>query len=262
MCPSQRYDRTKVTKNVIHHLGDGLGPAVTAGELRKRANPPQPGYPAGYEFPEYDYGILADGTIIEMRPLTVIGAHSQADKPPYILGPNWWNLNSASVVIGIDATLYIPPPAMVQGLIDFLTAFCRSQGGSVADLYPHFQITRTQCPGASYAKLGLNTGYLDYNYVENSVDSLLKRVVAPAEDPDIVLIRPAVVVFGIWDLVGAYYLAGKLKAPILLRETNWRATGFNKFYILGGPEETGPDIVNITGNDWEGTIKELLEALK
>ena len=37
------------------------------------------------------------------------------------------------------------------------------------DIYPHFQVTATACPAASYGKLAKNTGYLDYDYVERTV---------------------------------------------------------------------------------------------
>jgi len=252
---SQAWDRTKVKKIVLHHLGDGLPAAATAEELRRRSNPSQPGLPKGYDYPEYDYGVLADGSLINMRPLTIVGAHSQADRPDYRWGENWWNLNSASVVIGIDAEKFKPQAPMVRGLINFLASFCKRQGGSVSDIYPHFQISNTKCPGASYAKLGLNTGGLDYNNVEDSVDMMIKGGL-------VLEVKPAIVVFGIWDLVLAYRLAVKIKAPVIPREANWRGMGFNKFYIVGGAPEPWPEFVNLTGDTWEDTAQAVLEELK
>lgn len=251
---SDPWDRTKCKNIVIHHLGDGSPAAKTEAELRSRANPPQPGFPNGWQYPEYDYGILEDGTVITMRPLTVKGAHAIADRREYMLGPNWWNLNSASVVLGIDATEFTPPGAMVNSLINFLAKFCKEKGGGVGNMYPHFQITQTDCPGASYGKVGLSTGFLNYDYVEQSVDSILKGGLGPMD-------KPAVVVFGIWDLVIAYRLALKLNCPVIPRSSNWRGMGFNKFYLVGGPEENSPDVVMLSGNAMEDTEKAVLEEL-
>lgn len=246
---SQDFDRTKVKNIVIHHLGDGKGPAETFAELFERSNT------GGYEYPSYDFGVLSDGTVVAMRPLTAIGAHSQADRPQYMLGSNWWNKNSAGIVLGIDSTIYEPPAAMVEGLIDFLVDFCKARGASAGNCYPHFEILRTACPGASYAKLGFNTGFLNYNYVE---DQIIRRMKGDLGVMD----KPAVIVFGIWDLLAAYRLALKLNAPVIPRQAPWKTMGFNKFYIVGGPEEEGAGIVNLTGDDWESTTAEVLEALK
>jgi len=252
-------DRTKVQLKVVHHLGDGLGPATTVEELKRRANPAHLGFPNGWEYPEYEHGILADGTIVSMRPLTVIGAHAVADRKQYMLGDNWWNINSASVVLGCDCTLFSPPAAMVQGLINHLVSWFRKQGGDMSKCYPHFQITQTDCPGASYAKMGLTTGLLNYNYVETTVDGLLKSgggVTLDATD------KPCVLVFGIWDLLAAYRLALKLKCPVIPRDASWKTMGFNKFYIVGGPEETGAGVVNLTGVDWEHTASLVIGVLE
>lgn len=249
---TQKHDRMRVKKLVLHHFGDGQGPATSAADLIARAST------GGYDYPSYDFGVLADGSIVDMRPLDVVGAHSQADRPKYMYGPNWWNLNAVGVVLGIDSTIFDPPPSMVEGLINFLVGFCKRQGMTSADCYPHFQIFRTLCPGASYSKLGLTTGLLNYNYVESELD---RRLAGGSPDP-VALDKPAVIVFGVWDLVTAYRLALKLKAPLIPREAQWKAMGFNKFYIVGGPEEVGPEFVNLTGDGWEQTVLEVLEALK
>jgi hypothetical protein len=254
---SDLYDRTNVNKIVIHHFADGQGPATTADELRRRANPPQPGYPNGYQFAEYDFGILADGSVVELRPLTFIGAHAKADKAEYMYGGNWWNKNSASVVIATDASHvsgFPLPLAMVQGLINFLAGFCKPRSMTINDCYPHFQITATLCPGASYKKLGLDTGFLDYDMVEAAVNENLKGKVVSVENP-------IIVVFGWWDLILGYGLAEKLRAPVISRAFNWRAGSFNKFYIVGGPPEAGADVVNLTGVTWEDTARAVLEVL-
>ena len=240
---------------MIHHFGDGLPAAKTVEELTKRANPPQPGFPNGWQYPEYDVGILEDGAVVPLRPLTVKGAHAVADRSQYMLGVNWWNLNSASVVLGIDSTLFKPSDAMINSLITFLAGFCRDRGGNEGNMYPHFQITQTDCPGASYNKLGLSTGYLDYDYIETNVKGILEGGLGPMD-------KPAVVVFGVWDLVVAYRLALKLKCPVVPREADWKNMGFNKFYIVGGPDEVGPGVVMLSGNAFEDTEAKVLEALK
>ena len=242
---SDLYDRTGVKNIVLHHLGDGLTAATTEGELRRRANPPHSGYPNGYEYPEYDYGILANGKVVEMRPLTIIGAHTQADFTLYRSGENWWNRNSASVVIGIDSEKFQPPEAMVLSLITFLGNFCLRQGGDISNIYPHFQISKTKCPGA----------FLDYDRVERSVDRFLKSGVQQAD-------KAIIIVFGPLDLVLAYRLAQKLGIPIIPRELNWAPQVFNKFYIVGGAPEKGPEFVNLTGDTWEDTARAVLEELK
>lgn len=157
---SELYDRRSAKKAVVHHLGDGQPAARTVSELQRRSNP------YNYQFSEYDFGILEDGTIVTLRPLSYIGAHSIASVPKYMYSSNWWNQNSIGIVIAIDATKFQPSVTMVNGLIQCLVQLCNSQGMTTYDIYPHFQITATACPGASYGKLSKNTGYLDYDYVE------------------------------------------------------------------------------------------------
>jgi hypothetical protein len=162
----QLWDRTKVKLVVIHHLGDGLGPCQTEAELRRRTTP------AGYDGPAYDFGVLASGKVITLRSLTQQGAHCMSDRAKYDRGYQWWNRNSASVVLANSNDKFQPPEAMVQGLICFLVSFCDKQGFNIMDGgYPHFQVSQTACPGASYRKLGFNTGYLDYDRVEQSVNA-------------------------------------------------------------------------------------------
>jgi len=102
-------------------------------------------------------------------------------------------------------------------------------GTDVSTLYPHFQVAQTDCPGASYSKVGLTTGLLNYNYVESSVTNILNGGVATMAE------KPAVLVFGIWDLVNAYRLAAQIGCPVIPREAAWKTMGFNKFYVVGGP---------------------------
>jgi hypothetical protein len=178
---STKLDRSKVRKGVVHHLGDSQGPCKSVTELLKRSNP-------GYEFPAYDFGILDDGTIVELRPLTYVGAHCIASKQKYIYGPNWWNENSIGVVLAIDNTKFQPSQAMVNGLIVLMIRLCKSQNMTIDDWYPHFQLTATACPGGSYNKLGFDTGYFDYDVVEKAVYRGEIPAIAPTIVPTPILV--------------------------------------------------------------------------
>ena len=159
-------DRRNVKLIVIHHLGDKLGPCTTEAELRRRS------LPAGYDWPAYDFGVLASGKVIALRPLTVQGAHCIADKAKYRHeDPQWWNRNSAGVVMANDNQKFAPPAAMVQGLICFLVNFGDKHSFGIDGIYPHFQVCQTLCPGGSYKKLGLDTGNFNYDLVEQAVDA-------------------------------------------------------------------------------------------
>lgn len=240
---STPYDRTGARKGVLHHLGDGHGPAATADELRRRANPYR------YEYPEYDFGILADGTVIPMRPLTVQGAHCIADRPAYNYADQWWNRNSIGIVLGIDAQAYPVPETMFKGLITFLVGLCRTRAMTMDDIYPHFQVTQTDCPGASYRKLGFNTGHLDYDQVEQSVNLLLKGADT----------MPVIFFFGPDDYILAKRVALKVNAAIAPRELYGKLPASSVF-IVGGPAVDGA--VNLTGQAWEDTAQAVINYLK
>lgn len=159
------YDRKHVKLIVIHHLGDGLGPATSEAELRRRATPPGDGAPA------YDFGVLSDGRVIALRSLEYQGAHAISNRPKYMYGEQYWNRNAAGIVMATDNTLSAPPEAMIQGLINHLVYFANMQGFGIGGMYPHFQICTTACPGGSYHKLGLKTGKFDYDRVEQAVNA-------------------------------------------------------------------------------------------
>lgn len=70
---------------VIHHMGDKRPPEES---ILGRWNP------GGLDYPEYDFGIEADGTVRIGRPLNIQGAHTISDKSPYSQkGYQWWNRN-------------------------------------------------------------------------------------------------------------------------------------------------------------------------
>lgn len=236
---------------MVHYLGDGSGPATTEEELRRRANPAHPGYPNGYEYPEYDFGILADGTVITMRPLTVIGGHTQADKPPYNgYGENWWNKNAASVVLGHGTQEDPLPEAMVQGLIRFIVQFCQLQGSSMDYVYPHFQVTKTDCPAAHYSKIGVSTGWLDFDYIEAEVT---RRLEGGQTEMKIVYF------FGPDDMGPARRVAEKTGSLMAPRSMYGKFPG-NEEIILGGESVAGA--TNLTGQSWEETTQNVINFLK
>ena len=256
---SSLYDRTGKNLLVIHHLGDGLGPALTKEEVFRRANP------KGYQFPEYDFGILGDGTVISMRPLNYIGAHTQADKEEYMRGDNWWNMNSASVVMANDNTKFPPPHEMLSGLEGFLVAWCKEKGATINDLYPHFQITRTDCPGGKYSKLNLDTGYFDYDRMEERV---LEQTGTPTQaEPQLETqaqehdSKPGIILEYGSDAEGALRLAQKLDIPIYPRSGKaWEElTGG---YVVGGSPMNDPKFKDLTGDGWIETVKKVIAELE
>lgn len=248
---STLFDRTVVRKIVIHHLGNRRGPLATKEELLTAANP------HNYEYPEYDYGILADGSIVAMRPLSFIGAHAIADRLFYkdYGGKNWWNRHSASVVMACDCEQFAPPVLQVAGLIRFLTEWLKDRGLTMDDAYPHFQITATKCPGATYKKLGLATGFLDYDYVERVVthnledkeESGLKLIIAYTEA----------------DLPAALILADFVQgAVILARNTQpWDLSRFSIVFQVGGPTLKSKTTVLLSGIDRYATAKKVIEYI-
>jgi len=144
---SALLDRTGVNILVVHHLGNEKPPITTVEDLLKEANPPHDGYPNGYQYPEYEWGIIADGTIVPMRPLTVVGAHTTSDIPRYMLGDNWWNRNAASIVIANDNTKFAPTKEQVISLVNFIVRWMKEHRGTLDDIYKHGEVTRTDCPG-------------------------------------------------------------------------------------------------------------------
>lgn len=169
---SERYDRTHARQVVLHHLGDGLGAAKTAEELIVRANPNH------YQFPEYDFGIIASGQIVPLRPLTYIGAHAQANKGAYMYGYNSWNKSSISIVMANDNTKWAPPAEMVEGTIACLLKLSKDPDHliTIKDIYLHSQIFTTDCPGAKYSALGLNSGYLDFDQMMTELNARMPKV--------------------------------------------------------------------------------------
>lgn len=290
---SGAWDRYGAMKIVVHHLGDGKGPATTGAELQRRANPPHlPDYPKGYDWPEYEWGILADGSIITMRPLTYVGAHCQADREKYQLGENWWNRNSVSIVIGNDNTKYPPTEAQVANLISFLVGWCKEKGTTFDDVYPHFQVTQTDCPGAVSQELGISSGaWMDWDAIGNKITAILDGTNKPSDqiqteggsDPNVQhegneketqdetqseteeeKVKGGIVaIFGPKDIMNGLALAEAKGCSVCLQsQTNvWK--GCQPIYWVGGDPfpEPNPNVYNSCGADFKETTAKVLQEL-
>ena len=175
---SQSYVRT-IKAIVIHHMGDGKSPEDT---ILKRWNP------HNYEYPEYDYGLEADGTLEIGRLLNIEGAHCISDKDPYNKrGINWWNRNSIGIGLAGDFTKYSMPQAQFNALVALVKSLMAQYRLTLDDVYPHGQVTYTNCPGCVYDKVpGLEGGW-NYNEFEQAVLSPVKEVVS-VSDPDVNLL--------------------------------------------------------------------------
>ena len=166
----------KIQAIVIHHMGDGLPPDVP---IQRRWNP------AGYDYPEYDYGIEADGTIRQGRPLTVQGAHCLSDKPPYSnRGYQWWNRNSIGIGLAGDFTRYPMPKMQFDAVVALVKSLMGEYGLTLDNVYPHGQVTYTDCPGCVYSKVPALSGGWNYDSFEQAVLSPVKEVTNVADDND------------------------------------------------------------------------------
>ena len=266
------WDRTQVKKIVVHYLGaKGLGPVANTADLERAANP------NGYQYPDYDFGILASGTVVSMRPLSVVGAHTQADKAPYdSYGYNWWNKNSASIVIGYGDAEIGPTDAQAISLAKFLIDWCASRHTTFDDIYPHFQVTATDCPAAKSTQLGLDTGMLDWDSIQEAVtkkDASLVRVIRPVVETastgsDVSKEKtqktpPVVVFFGENDRPGAGYMAQKVGASVTMLREEWEKEKPEPFYNIGGePIEGAVENFPSEAGDWIATTQAVLDFLK
>lgn len=159
---STKYNRI-IKAIVIHHMGDGLSPKVS---ILKRWNP------FGYQFPEYDIGIEANGTIRKGRPLNYQGAHCVSDKPPYNQkGDNWWNKNSIGIGLAGDFTIFPMPQAQFDALVKLVKQLMAQYNLTLDNVYPHCQISKTACPGCTYNKVPSAYGFWNYNEFEKAVNN-------------------------------------------------------------------------------------------
>lgn len=167
---STPYNRT-IKAIVIHHMGDGQSSDIS---ILKRWNP------QNYDYPEYDFGVEADGTIRDGRPLTFQGAHCLSDKPPYSQrGDQWWNQNSIGIGVAGDFTKYPMPQAQFNALVALVTRLMTQYGLTLDNVYPHGQVMYTDCPGCTYSKVTALKGTWSYDEFEKAV--LGKGVIIMAE---------------------------------------------------------------------------------
>lgn len=256
------WDRTGVKKIVVHHLGNSRPPLASEAELRYWANP------YGYEFPEYEWGILADGTVISLRPLTYVGAHTQADREKYNYGPNWWNRNSASIVIGNDNTKFPPTEAQIDSLVRFLIRWCNEKQCTFDEVYPHFQVTQTDCPGAVSQSLGLSTGaWMDWDDVGRRVNEGLtvKTTVMPeistSNEQEAEEVKGIVAVYGPKDIMNGLALAEAKGLGLCLQSQVDVWKGASPLYWVGGSPLHGEGVVNLCGTTFKETMEKVISEL-
>lgn len=160
---STPYNRN-IQAIVIHHMGDGKSSDIS---ILNRWNP------YNYEYPEYDFGVEADGTIRQGRPLNYQGAHCLSDKPPHSQrGDQWWNQNSIGIGVAGDFTKFPMSQAQFNSLVGLVKKLMSQYNLTLDDCYPHGQITFTACPGCIYDKVPALKGFWNYNDFENAVQSI------------------------------------------------------------------------------------------
>lgn len=158
---STPYNR-KIQAIVIHHMGDGQSPNIS---ILKRWNP------YNYDYPEYDFGIEADGTVRLGRPLTIQGSHCLSDKPPYNKkGYQWWNRNSIGIGLAGDFTKYPMPQAQFNALVKLIKELMKQYNLTLDNIYPHGQVCFTDCPGCTYSNVPVLKGKWSYDEFENAIN--------------------------------------------------------------------------------------------
>ena len=232
---SAPYQRT-TQAIVIHHMGDKLPPDVS---ILKRWNP------YNYDYPEYDFGIEADGTIRIGRPLTIQGAHTTSDKPPYSQwGHQWWNRNTISIGLAGDFTLYPMPREQFNALVSLVKSLMTKYRLTLDEVYPHGQVTYTDCPGCTYSKVpALTKGKWSYDEFERAVSK---------EEDDVLDV--AILLYSKDDYwAGADVADRNGNCAIFVRPADKSAPkdamSAKKLIVVGGPTVGHANEVLLSGND-------------
>jgi hypothetical protein len=230
---STSHDRTSATILVVHYFGDGQEPALTKKELFRRGNP------YNYDYPEYDFGIIADGTIIPMRPLTIRGAHCISDIPSMVHSDEqWWNKNSVSIVIGVGEG-YVATDAQLKSLSRFITEWKRKPNSII---YRHCDITKTDCPNLSY--------------------EIWNKVLKGYED----VLKVAVLLFSKEDYwAGTDVAVRNGNCGLFIRPADHSvpvdAMNAQRLIVVGGPSVGHPDEILLTGNTKYDTAQAVAKYL-
>ena len=240
---STPYNRA-IQAIVIHHMGDGLPPEVS---ILQRWNP------EGLDYPEYDYGIEVDGTVRIGRPLKIQGAHTLSDKPPYSeKGYQWWNRNSIGIGLSGDFTKYPMTMAQFNALVSLVKRLMSEHGLTLDNVYPHGQVTYTDCPGCTYSKVpALTKGKWSYDEFE-------KAVLGPTKEEDVSM-QVAVAYWTLKDFSAAEQIAAKLgNCGMFCRNGNPAlhpdAKAAKQLIVVGGPAVTDhPNVTNKCGFDGPAT---------
>ncbi|MHB8077413.1 peptidoglycan recognition protein family protein [Desulfosporosinus fructosivorans] len=215
---STPYNR-RITAIVLHHMGDGLPPEVP---IQRRWNP------ARYDYPEYDYGIEADGTVRVGRSLNYIGSHTQSDKEPYrSRGTNWWNKHAIGIGLAGDFTKYPMPRAQFNALVALVKQLMTEHQLSLNEVYPHGQVTYTSCPGCTYSKVPALKGLWSYDEFERAVLSNVQIQDAKGNDETV----KDLVVYADGDTGAALLLSYKLQCPMVLKDFASNVQAENKHWV-------------------------------
>ncbi|MCO1599805.1 N-acetylmuramoyl-L-alanine amidase [Desulfosporosinus nitroreducens] len=230
---STPYNRT-IQAIVIHHMGDGLPPEVS---ILKRWNP------YNYDYPEYDYGIEADGTLRIGRPLDVQGSHTISDKAPYSQkGYNWWNRNAIGIGLAGDFTLYPMPKAQFDALVGLVRSLMAEHKLTLDNVYPHGQVAYTDCPGCTYSKVPvLTNGLWSYDEFEQAVLEPEK------EEEDEEAMDHAVIYFTDTDFSSARIVSRKLGGCAMYCRDGNNANVHKDIEKCKHPVVVGGEELNISG---------------
>jgi len=231
---STPYDRTNAKILVVHYLGDGRKSADTWEELFRRANP------YNYDYPEYDFGIIANGTVIPMRPITYRGAHCISDVPSMMHSDSlWWNKNSISIVIGVGEG-YVATDEQLRALSGFILGW---KGKPNHIVYRHCDITYTNCPNLS--------------------DGVWDRVLKGYEE----MLNVAVLIYSEKDFWSGYDVAYKHNnCAIFVRNADKTVPGdawnAQLLIVVGGPSTGHRNEVLLSGNTKYDTAAAVNKYLK
>jgi len=260
---STLYNR-KIQSIVIHHMGDGKQPTVP---IAQRWNP------YNYEFPEYDFGVEFDGTIRNGRPLNYQGSHCISDKPPYSQkGNQWWNQNSIGIGLAGDFTKFPMPKAQFNGLVSLVKKLMIQYNLTLDDVYPHGQVTYTDCPGCTYSKVTALKGLWNYDEFESAIrnesnnnsNSTIQSTINNNKGDDNVL-EKAVLLYSKDDYFAGGDVALKYNCAIFIRPTDKscpkEAFSAKELFVIGGSSVKHPKEILLSGNNKFDTCAEVNKFL-